>query len=215
MFDESVPGSVINSVPKSVSQKIYALQKGSFYEELHVLDEPRLKKRLAELGYRPTQAENCLRFNFWFEYNAVKASGPPYLLDITRICGQVCSREFFYKFFLENELALVWMLCPPMNYAQALNEAILFGVGELREVLSLDTNDQLSRVNMKIGALRILGELSGQLRIGKNGPKAIKTTKQKADHVEETVKALTEADLEARRILIEKKIQMEQERSKK
>ncbi len=54
------------------------------------------------------------------------------------ICQGVCSKQFFYEGFLSNPGRVAWLLTPPASFNSLANEALNFGIEQMRDILELD-----------------------------------------------------------------------------
>lgn len=200
--DPGNPVSLVNMLPVVIGKKLIAIAQGDLVRGLLQLDETRLKKELKVRGYRPTQTDNFIRTQLWAEWRYACRTGPPFAMQIDRITQGVITRELFYGFYLQSPLALSWVLCPPLSLELAIEEALQYGISELKGMFDLEDNGPRAG-NLKIGAARVLGELAGILT--PNG-KSVKGKKKKAEAAKAEIKILTEADLEERKRLLAEKM---------
>lgn len=205
--DENSPTSVINMVSKTVGRKIKALVQGDLVKELLTLDETRLLKELKRRGFRPTATDNFVRVQFWNEYLYARNHGPPYVITLERIYSRICTQEVFLGFYLLSPLPLAWVLCPPIELELKLQEALTYGIDDMRSFFDVEIDPEKGsanqKINMKIGALRILGELAGMIN---NRGQVRKIVKKQTLAREEAKRAITEEDLVERKRLIELKM---------
>ncbi len=124
-------------------------------------------------------------------------------MSLSRVTQGVITQELIYGSYFQSPLMLAWMLCPPLDMDLAVRVSMTYGIQELRNIIGMDDNSAKT-ATIKIGALRILGEMAGLLTT------TGKIVKQKGKKVVETkaeIRAVTEADIEERKRLIEKKMQ--------
>ncbi len=130
--DKSNPLSVINLVPAVVAQ---AIDDALFTNpELFDLDEHRLAQKLRKDAAPPTPADHRVRMKFWNEYDRAMARGETKLVMVNVLAG-VCTQDMFYKFYLKQPQKVAWLMCPPTGYMIKAEEALEFGMGQLRDVL--------------------------------------------------------------------------------
>ena len=135
VWDTSNPKSVINLVPEKMRERMHEAlwSRGDLFE----LDEQDLFKRLRKDGIQPTATDNRVRLKFWVEYDRVHQHGYKSMV-IDQIVSNVCSREYFDKFYLRRAEKVAWLLCPPVDYATKATEALAFGLEQMREVLEMN-----------------------------------------------------------------------------
>lgn len=136
-WDETDPGSVINLVPDQVRACIKKLSK-SEHAELLTLTETDLYRRLQQLNQQPNPTDNRLRIKFWLEYARCHETDATSKIIVTNITAGVCSRELFYKHYITNLPRLAWMLCPPTSFTHKCEEALSYGVDQVRKLLELE-----------------------------------------------------------------------------
>lgn len=103
--------------------------------ELFDKDEQTLYKYLLkEIGKQPTATDNRLRLKFWFEFDRAMSQGLDKMLVVNIIAG-VCSKELFYDKYLKSPSKVAWLLCPPTGYIIKAEEALEFGLEQLRDIL--------------------------------------------------------------------------------
>lgn len=151
-WDRENPLSVINLVPDPLRLQIDHLSK-SVHAELLTLTETDLYRALQRLNQQPNPTDNRLRIKFWIEYDRCHDSGDGKMI-VTNITGRVCSRELFYKHYITNPPRLAWMLCPPASWQARAEEALNFGVDQLRLLLDLP-EDKVTKFSLAASNLRL------------------------------------------------------------
>ena len=126
--------SVINLVPPVLHSKI--VEASQKYPDLFLTDEPTLFKRLRVDGMAPNTTDNRLRLRFWDEYDRSQADGRK--MCLTWVFTGVCTAGYFYQRYIENYAKLAWMMCPPASYEAKMEEALAFGIEQLRDILQMD-----------------------------------------------------------------------------
>lgn len=138
IWDEQNPRSVINIVKSPPKFRIQCLDAKHTNPELFDLDEARLYDKLRELSSTPKPADNRLRLKFWFEYDYAQTYVKD--LDLRRVCAGIMEADWFVKTYMNHATRVAWLLCPPQNYMTKANEALEFGLEQLRDVLGRDHN---------------------------------------------------------------------------
>lgn len=215
LLDPSNPKSIPSLVPPVVAERILSLVHNQNMAKYVGLAEYELWTELRRVHKSPTPTDALVRYNFWNEYNRAIKDLPP-RINITEVYGTVISREMFYKKFITDPFRLVWMITPPQSYENLLNEVMEYSIRQLREILEVPldpgTPNYVMRANQRVGAARLVGELTGQIsqdfRIRKKRDQATEKVEQKAE-------VMKELDLESRRRGIEAKKRALLERDKK
>lgn len=151
--DRSNPRSAVSLAPTQVGNAI----EDAAHErpELFLLDERDLYKKLREENAQPSPTDNRLRLKFWMEYDRVQSLGLN-AMGVMNFLSGVCSKEYFYKTYLHKPQKVAWMMCPPTGYLLKAEEALEFGIEQLRDIL-----DQPHVVNGKVDTK--LGELKAKI----------------------------------------------------
>jgi hypothetical protein len=150
LWDDSDPRAVVNLLPPVVREHFKTAYRKS--PELFHMDESTLKKRFKDHAYIPTPTDNRLRLRFWEEYDWACAQGSKMVVD--NIIGGICGRTLFYQTFLMSTTKIAWLLCPPANYLTYAQEALHYGLDQLREVLEIPHMDSKGRPNTKLLELK-------------------------------------------------------------
>lgn len=134
IWDTSNPKSIINVVPDQVRESMLRLVNER--PDLCDLDEQVLKRYLrSEVGMSLSATDNRIRINFWNEYD--RCVGLDKKMTIYGIISRFTSFEFFTKTFLKSNEKVCWMICPLVTYMVNAEEALAFGMDELRDTLSV------------------------------------------------------------------------------
>lgn len=149
-LDLSNPRSVVNLVPERVSRAIQ--DAASTNPEIFNIDEKDLYKLLKDSNHQPSPTDNRLRLKFWMEYERVQERSEKQM-NISNVTAGVCSRELFYDRYLANPHKVAWLLTPPTGYAVKAEEALEFGIEQLRDILDLP-HVVGGRVDTKLGELK-------------------------------------------------------------
>lgn len=87
-----------------------------------------------EKDIEPTVMLRQVKLRFWYEYNKTVAENRP-VIEVSKICNEICSREFLYGSVLKKDKVLAWLFHPPTGYDTAAEEALEFGIKKVREML--------------------------------------------------------------------------------
>lgn len=126
-------GSLINLVPPNVGEAF--VRASERRPDLFGLDEHSLFKILKTEKKQPTPTDNRLRIAFWSEYNRSKENLEKF--NASHVYAGVCHKSFFYGEYLSRPENVAWMVCPPADYTTVLEEALTFGLEQLRDILSM------------------------------------------------------------------------------
>lgn len=134
VFTEDNPLSAVNLLPFAIGESVKARRKER--PDLFGLSEEELKKKIGADKKKLSLVDNVLRLQFWLEYDS--AILEQRRMNATRIQGGCCTRDYFYNEFISNPWKVSWMVCPPVNYAVRVSEALHFATTRMREILELD-----------------------------------------------------------------------------
>lgn len=154
VFDADNPRALINIVTTEIAGAIRKVAEDR--PELLEMDERSLGNLL-----KPSPTDNRIRVGFWNEYMLAQDHGKK--LFTQRIYAGVCTHEFFLQGYVKNVEKMAWLLCPPSSYSTAITEALLHGIGRMRDVLELPLIDAKgntipSNVNAIIRAVQMLDQ---------------------------------------------------------
>jgi len=153
LFDLANPRSLINLLPPLIKERVSESLWDQ--EELFQLDEQALYKRLRDLSAPPSATDNRLRLKFWMEYEYCQMMQHQEI-QVNRVIAGICTYEYFRKKYLQNPKKVAWMLCPPTGFMVKAQEALEFGVEEMRSILEIDhmpggkINVQLARLKLSV-----------------------------------------------------------------
>lgn len=151
IWDHENPRSLVNIVPDKVGQAMReAVAKTPDYFSL---DEDKLYKLLRRENASPGPTDNRIRLKFWMEYDYAQSQGKR-VMDITRIIAGVCSWEYFYAHYLKSPSRVAWMTCMPTGYLIKAEEALEFGLEQMRDLLG-QPHEVNGRVDTKLGELKV------------------------------------------------------------
>lgn len=134
--------------------------------DLFAYDEHSLSRRLKQSKRPPNPTDNRLRLKFWLEYDMVVA-GHRKQMEISQIIAGICDRYFFMAKYLKDPYRVAWLLCPPAGYVTKTEEALEFGLEELRDILALPHYDEVTgKINVSLGELKakIVAMLDSRVR---------------------------------------------------
>jgi hypothetical protein len=154
LFDQNDPRSLINLLSAPMKKAVEEVLFDAETAALMALDELDLYKKLKETEhYSITPTDNRLRLKFWMEYDYCQA----YMskeIDHRRVIAGVCTYESFMRSFLRKPHKVAWLLCPPTGYALKVNEALEFGLDQLRDILETP-HSAGGKLDTKLGELKL------------------------------------------------------------
>lgn len=100
---------------------------------------------------KPNSTLNCLRFRLWDEYGRAAENQAP--LHTRAICRGICTEHYLLRAVFRNPAMTAWLLTPPKSYEAAAEEALMFGLMRLREILTFPLYDERGRPNPAVGKL--------------------------------------------------------------
>ncbi len=158
LLDRSDPRALINLVPNSM---VEAMEKLAFehpeylnQDERTLLDLFRAQVaegRIRDGLVRVNATDKRLRISFWIEYDRAQAGKR--VMGMSNVFSGVCTRMYFDNEVLHRPGKLAWILTPPVAYTNVMEEALVFGVEKLRDILDIDLKDAKGQVNVKAGEL--------------------------------------------------------------
>lgn len=130
------PRSMLNLVPKNLQATIKNLYVG---DKSHLLfkSENALHRELVWSNRAPEPVDHLIRYYFWLEYDHAQLDNKPEM-EMKNVYRRLMAPEVFFDVYTKNIYRLAWMLNPPLEYTQSLDEALTFGVRMLRGYLELD-----------------------------------------------------------------------------
>lgn len=134
VLDRTNERSIVNLVPPTVAE--FILKHTEENPELFNKDEHELQKYLRAQDKSISPGDNRLRLKFWVEYDRAQGRGDKGI-NMSNVLSSICSREFFYGQYLKHPHKVAWLLCPPTGYMVKAEEALEFGLEQLRDILSL------------------------------------------------------------------------------
>lgn len=154
LLDKSDPRAVVNLVPEDLRQHIedMAFENPEYFNQdersLRALFKEankngKLTHREAEIG----ATENRIRVAFWTEYNRAQDSGGR--MNLANVCAGICTKAYFYNEITKRKTKLAWVLTPPTSYTSAMEEALIYGVEKIRDILDIELKDSKGNVNVK------------------------------------------------------------------
>lgn len=165
LWDEENPRAVINLVADRFRNAM--LQIPDF---LRVMPEKDLERRV-----RPTATDGRLRLAFWQEYN--RAQDNMKNMNLANVFAGVCTKQYFFEWYLTNHERVAYMLTPPASYMKAAEEALTFGIERMRELLALDVNgtDHKGRPKINTSLAKVQLEIVKMLELRVKGAVVQKT----------------------------------------
>jgi len=167
LFDQADPRSLLNLLSPVMRRAVEDTLFDQETQKLMAMDELDLYKHIkATEGMSITPTDNRLRLKFWMEYDYCQA----YMakeIDHRRVIAGVCTYEQFVRTFLKSPHKVAWLLCPPTGYVIKANEALEFGLDQLRDILEIPHHTPGGKVDTKLGELKL--KIVAMLEVRKHG----------------------------------------------
>lgn len=167
LFDEKDPRSLLNLLSPVMRRAVQDTLFDAQTAMLMAMDELHLYKHIKSTeGMSITPTDNRLRLKFWMEYDYCQA----YMakeIDHRRVIAGICTYEQFVRTFLKIPHKVAWLLCPPTGYAIKANEALEFGLDQLRDILEIPHHTPGGKVDTKLGELKL--KIVALLEVRKHG----------------------------------------------
>lgn len=113
------------------------------------MGEREIIKKITNMGYAVSATDTILRQRLWIAYDRAILTGKE-VITYEDLLEGVCTENFFKEKFLRSQYLCALLLTPPISFKAKQEEALLFGLDRLREVLELPSVDHLGRVDTKI-----------------------------------------------------------------
>lgn len=142
LFDEKNPRSIVRLLPEEIGKRL----KAAWETEdgyLFGLPENRLRRELSKRGRNPTSTDSRIRLQFWLEYDRIQIEDRMDIpkMNMAYVIGFAMPKESFYKYYIEDNCLLAWMLCPPVQYVDALEEVLREALDRIRESMEIEFLD--------------------------------------------------------------------------
>lgn len=110
------------------------------------MDEFELEQKV-----KPTPVLNCIRFRVWEEFaKAIERGGK---IKVKDIAAGICTEAYLYSAVFRNPIMVAWISRPPISYQQAAEEALNFGVKQVRRMLEFPLYTQDGKPDHKTAKL--------------------------------------------------------------
>lgn len=165
LWDTANPASVVNLLSPGASDKIKncAIVKPDLF---NIQDEHTLYQHLSKIKAKPTPTDNRLRLAFWLEYDRV-CNGFKDRIEMVNVYAGVCTHAYFENKYLKIPEKVAWLLTPPASYEVVLEEALQFGIEQLRETLSLPHLKDNGEIDVKM--IELKAKIFAMLDMRKHG----------------------------------------------
>ncbi len=202
IWDFADPRSVVQVVTPAIAQAFEAAKK--LEPLLFLMDERDLYRKLKKEDKLPSATDNRLRLKFWIEYDRCLQDGGKFIIG--NVYANTISTEYFYNKYLKRPDKIAWLLCIPTGYKTKAEEALEFGLEQLRDVLELPHSfkriikgREVEYIDSKLAMVKlsIVKMLDDRLKGGviqRIEQKSLSITEQR--HIHETKTNLTESDMD-------------------
>lgn len=139
-FDPANPRSISRLVPELLAKRLRALWES---EDAYLLGmgDHELRRELSRRGKTPSATDTRIRLQFWLEFERIQGDEhlkPGVEMDMSYVIGFAMAKEAFYSKYILDNCALAWILCPPVSYVTALDEALRNCMTRLVDVINSD-----------------------------------------------------------------------------
>ena len=124
IFQKNHPRSVYNIVPEYVRESMDKIP-----EEYLVLSWVQLKKEV-----EPDLMLDQLRVNFWLEYRRAQVTSTK--MNMSNVYTEICAASTFNEVVVANPQKLVWLLCPPTDFASGMRAILERGLHIMFDVVT-------------------------------------------------------------------------------
>jgi len=147
--------SVYGMLTEEMRRLIDRAKSGS--PHLFEMDEQALKAYLKKAGLNLTATDHRVRLKFWNEYESAVVNHAK-KINISNIIYGVCSREFFYSHYLTIDSRVAWMMCVPTSYSAKVEEALEYGIDQLRDLLEEPHKGNVAMARLKLDIVKMLDQ---------------------------------------------------------
>lgn len=146
-FSSDDPRSLINILPSYVADNVQRVPR-----ELLELNEGDISRKVHSEKLMSPELR-MLRVAFWAEYD--KAQAMMRKMNMTNVFGGVCSITYFRNRVVTNPLMLAYILTPVSEYEVNIKELLVYGLAQLREILSLPHVDKNGKPDPKMAEVKV------------------------------------------------------------
>ena len=133
LWDEKNPYAMVNRLPEELKQRL--LDAKEIAPDLFSLDDRTLLSTLKSRNLPLAVLDNRLRIALWMDYDRSIVQNR--VISAHSIYNGFCTFEAFYK-RLEEPHRVAWIFSPPAKYEKIIEEALVYGLEQLRVVLEED-----------------------------------------------------------------------------
>jgi hypothetical protein len=135
LFDIKSKRSLVNLMPPLVVHEMKMLWAGE-NQGLLTMQDYALITHMGRRGCPPEPLDLLLRARFWWEFHRCQDQDDrnPHM-TMAHVLGRDIAKEVFYGHYIKNPYKLALLLCPPSDYAAALNLGLASSTAKLLEVV--------------------------------------------------------------------------------
>ncbi len=138
-WGELAPESFVHRLPPTIKKAVLEIPA-----YLLLMSEDELERRLD-----PDELTSQMRIAFWDQYEVMQLTNKK-TIHIEAVHANICSKEFFYRFFLKDHKKMAWMLKPPPNYDIRAKSLLDLGYRQMAKVLRMPLQDAKGKVDHTI-----------------------------------------------------------------
>lgn len=208
IVDRSNPKSVINMVDEMMASCITSALITR--PELFEMEPDKLQSELKKGGFSTSPALNRIRVKFWdlYDYASLNQN---ITLKTPQFFAGVCTARVFWK-LMESPEAVAWIMTPPTSYQALMEEALNYGLEQMRGILEIPHIDKKGNPNTRL--LEIKMKITQMLDMRKHGA-FVQRSEQKNLNVHlnhRTTSAIGEFSIQSSVMKLEEKLKMLKER---
>jgi hypothetical protein len=151
MWDESNPYAMVNRLPEEIKKKLLAARDAM--PDLFKLDDKSLMKEIKARALKPLSVlDNRLRVSLWMEYD--RSISQNRLIFSSVLYNGFCTEEIFYTRLMDPH-RVAWIFSPPAKYEKLIEEALTYGLEQLRMVLEEDNYKENGKLDLGLMKLKM------------------------------------------------------------
>lgn len=136
--DDSKPKSLLNLVPSWLGEKIRAIPD----DFLSMTEDELIDKGCV------TTVERRLKTAWWFEFT--RCVHRHQIMNVNAIVSAVMPVDHFRKHITTNSYKLAYIITPPPNYKTEMVDLLQIGMGQMREMLTMDNYNKDGSINSRL-----------------------------------------------------------------
>ena len=124
------------------------------HPHLFGIQEKELALILKQSEMTPTPVDNRLRYRLWDRYENAQQSSNFQAIRVVDLVQGICHPDIFYRYVKFPE-KVAWLMCVPTRYMEMAEEALLFGITQLRDILEQPHMDSRGKLNVQLMSMKL------------------------------------------------------------